>query len=174
MTRNTPRAPKKEFTLFRNEKHPLMAITGLVAFSLAVVSYAAFTGDGRAASREIAVEDARSLIVADEAEGVVAIYDARTNALISRYTSGEGGFARTAIRALAYSRATHDIPYARPITLQRAAGGRLYLHDPETGKTIDLDAFGAGNAAEFHRLIDAPDLSAVEVSEPDLKGGRAS
>ena len=156
MTRTTPAKDKKPLTLFRNEKHPLMAVTGLVVFSLAIVSYTAITGNGRTETRAVTIVGERTLVITDEADGAVAVFDAQTNVLLGRYEGGEGGFARTAVRALAYTRASHNIPHTRPIALQRASGGRLYLHDPETGRTIDLDAFGAANAAEFSRWLDIP------------------
>jgi putative photosynthetic complex assembly protein len=43
-----------------------------------------------------------------------------------------------------------------PFELIAQADGRLTLHDPATGKRVELESFGPTNAANFSRLLALP------------------
>ena len=62
--------------------------------------------------------------------------------------------ARTALRAMAYTRRLQGAGSGSPILLQKGADGRLILHDPVTAKEIGLNAFGESNLEQFAVLFD--------------------
>jgi putative photosynthetic complex assembly protein len=92
---------------------------------------------------------------ADEADGGVSVADAATGERIHLYGPGEGGFVRTALRAVVFERKKSGLGAETPLRLTRTQTGRLILADPATGREVGLEAFGAGNAADFGRLLDA-------------------
>jgi putative photosynthetic complex assembly protein len=97
---------------------------------------------------------ARSLRFEDRDDGSVAILDARSGRLLDS-VHGEAGFLRGTLRALTRERKRRDIGSAPPFELMARADGRLTLADPATGQRIDLESFGAGNAAVYGRLLRA-------------------
>jgi putative photosynthetic complex assembly protein len=54
---------------------------------------------------------------------------------------------------LAQERKRRDIDSKPPFELIARQDGRLTLMDPSTGRTIDLESFGAINAKHFARLL---------------------
>lgn len=152
------------FRLFRNEKQPLIAVTGIISLTLAIVTFSSLTNTGRVIAPSVDVAAERRLVITDTDNGAIAIYDADTDRLLGHYESGEGGFARTAIRALAFTRHNHNIPNAKPLSLQQAANERLYLVDPETGRSVDLNAFGPANADQFRQWLEPLAVAVDETS----------
>lgn len=90
----------------------------------------------------------------DEPDGAVIVIDGETGATIARLGVGEGGFVRSTMRGLARERTRRDIGREPAFRLQRQTSGALVLNDPQTGKTIRLDAFGQANAAAFAAFLD--------------------
>ncbi|MBK5947618.1 hypothetical protein CCR83_14460 [Rhodobacter veldkampii DSM 11550] len=127
----------------------LLAMGALVLVSLALVSYARLTG------RETVGRPEPSQIVA---ERVISISGDK-NAVTVRGATGEvlvdlenGGFFAVIRDGLSHTRRVHRIAMDKPVRLQRYANGRLVVHDPETGWSIELTAFGENKAA-FARLL---------------------
>jgi putative photosynthetic complex assembly protein len=132
---------------------PLMAIGALVLATLAGVSAIRLSGVDIHAPDAAAVVT-RELRFEDRPDGSIAVIDAREQRLVSSIT-GESGFVRGTLRGLARERRRSGIGAEQPFELIGRADGRLTLHDPATGRVVDLESFGPVNAGEFVRLLDA-------------------
>lgn len=88
----------------------------------------------------------------DRSDGSIAVFDYQTGRQIESIV-GEAGFVRGALRTLAQERKRRDIDSKPPFELIARQDGRLTLLDPSTGRTIDLESFGAVNAHHFARLL---------------------
>ncbi len=88
----------------------------------------------------------------DRSDGSIAVFDYQTGKQIDSIV-GEAGFVRGALRTLAQERKLRDIDSRPPFELIARQDGRLTLIDPSTGRTIDLESFGAINAKHFARLL---------------------
>ncbi len=107
----------------------------------------------------------RSLHFADGRDGSVDIIDAATGQVVAQ-VQGEAGFLRGTLRALVRERRKRDLGPAQPFELSARADGRLTLSDPATGERIDLESFGAGNAAVYARLLDGLGATAPVARRP--------
>ncbi len=67
--------------------------------------------------------------------------------------SGEQGFLRGTLRALARERRLRNLSPAAPFVLALDQEGRLSITDSLTHKGIDLEAFGPDNSAVFEQLL---------------------
>lgn len=91
----------------------------------------------------------------DRADGAVAVIDARNGQLIEAIT-GQAGFVRGTLRGLARERKRSGVGSEPAFELIGRADGRLTLHDPTTGRMVDLESFGPVNSAVFARLLPPP------------------
>ncbi|MFM1987372.1 MAG: putative photosynthetic complex assembly protein PuhC [Pseudomonadota bacterium] len=96
----------------------------------------------------------RMLRFDDRPDGSIAVTDATTGAAVESFV-GEQGFVRGVLRGLARERRARGLGPEQPFELIGRADGRLTLHDPATGRLVDLESFGPTNAAVFARLIAA-------------------
>ena len=94
----------------------------------------------------------RALRFDDAADGSVIVTDASTGLQAARIT-GEQGFLRGAMRALARERKRSGSDAGPAFLLMARADGRLTLFDPVTQQRIDLESFGPTNAAVFAQLL---------------------
>jgi putative photosynthetic complex assembly protein len=97
----------------------------------------------------------RTLRFEDGADGSVMVIDARTGRTAAQL-SGEQGFLRGALRAMARERKRSGFGAEQPFELISRSDGRLTLVDPVTDQRIDLESFGPTNAGVFARLLDGP------------------
>ncbi len=93
----------------------------------------------------------RDLLFRDLPGGDIAVLDHRTGQAVARF-SGEQGFLRSSLRALARERIRENLSSDAPFLLIGRTDGRLTLQDPSTGQRIDLESFGPSNAAVFASL----------------------
>jgi putative photosynthetic complex assembly protein len=131
----------------------LLAMAALAAF--AFLSAAAV----RLSGVEVREPDApaaatRLLRFDDRSDGAIAVTDAATGATVETFV-GEQGFVRGVLRGLARERRARGLGPEQPFELIGRADGRLTLHDPATGRLVDLESFGPTNAAVFARLLSA-------------------
>ncbi|MEM9739447.1 MAG: photosynthetic complex assembly protein PuhC [Pseudomonadota bacterium] len=133
----------------------LYAMGALIACVLAFVTFATVTGIGIAQPPEFKSVQTLSLTFTDEADGAVGVQDAETGEQIHLYPAGEGGFVRTALRALTFDRDKYGIGQTPPFRLTRTQEGILLLEDPSTGRRVALEAFSRGSAANFDQLFDS-------------------
>ena len=137
----------------------LWTVGSLLLFSLVSVGLVRITGNGPD-QLAAAVLSERLLRFEDRSNGGVAVIDGSTGKLLTTMT-GEQGFLRGSIRALARERTSRKLGPEQPFQLISRTDGRLTLFDPSTGQRIDLESFGPTNAAVF-----APFLSMQPSSEP--------
>lgn len=125
----------------------------LAAVSIALIAAAW----GGLSPHRVAVDTSRPLAervfrVADGAGGAVLLLDARDGSQIDSVT-GQAGFLRGILRALARERRLHDYGPEAAFRLTAWSDGRLTLDDTATGERLDLEAFGSDNLAVFARLL---------------------
>ena len=78
--------------------------------------------------------------------------DGETGQLLTTIT-GEQGFFRGALRALARDRIARKIGPEQPFKLISRTDGRLTLFDPVSGQRVDLESFGPTNAGVFAQFL---------------------
>jgi putative photosynthetic complex assembly protein len=140
----------------RLPRGPLLALGGLVLATLLFAAGARLTGFGAAATADAAPVATRELRFEDRGDGGIDILDARSLQRIDAVAPGSNGFLRSAMRGLVRERKRAGVGPDTPFRLIGRADGRLTLEDPATGRRIDLESFGATNAAAFARLLQAP------------------
>lgn len=122
----------------------------------------AFTGDpdtgsvsGPAAATlpQSEVVASRTLFFNDGTDGTVHVLEAATGRTIETIQPGEGGFVRGTLRGFARERRKFGLPPHADFTLTSWANGRLTLMDPETGRLVELSAFGTDNKKTFRRFL---------------------
>jgi len=141
-------APAKHDVLPRGV---LLAIAVLVLVSLAGTALVRLSGIN-IREPDAATIATRDLRFDDAPDGSVIITDASTGQPAARIT-GEQGFLRGTLRALARERKRSGEGAGPPFRLLARADGRLTLLDPVTQQRIDLESFGPTNAAVFARLL---------------------
>lgn len=148
--------PKQDWQPSRQAQTPQglnwpMAWIGVMLLAMLVaVSLARWSGlDPR--TPDAAVQWQRDLQFRDLDSGDIAVLDHRTGQQVARF-SGEQGFLRSTLRALARERQRENLGKEAPFLLIGRSDGRLTLQDPSTGQRIDLESFGPSNAAVFANL----------------------
>ena len=131
----------------------------LLLFTLGAVALIRITGNGPDQLAAATISE-RLLRFEDGANGGVAVIDAETGKLLTTMT-GEQGFLRGSLRALARDRISRKVGSEQPFKLIARTDGRLTLFDPVTGQRIDLESFGPTNAAVF-----APFLTMQPADKP--------
>ncbi len=142
-------------TIARRDTFPRGALIGAGLLLLLTVTAAALGRHaGNAVAPQATVTAQRELRFADRADGAVLVYDAGSTAPI-RAISGQAGFLRGTLRALARERRIDGLGPRRPFRLVAWSDGRLTLEDTATGARIELEAFGVDNERVFARLLTA-------------------
>lgn len=131
----------------------LMALAGFALAALLLAAVARLTGWGTAHQPDAPAVAVRELRFEDRADGGIAILDARDGAVVGAAEPGTNGFLRSAVRGLVRERKRQGAGADVPFRLVARADGRLTLEDPATTRRIDLESFGATNAAVFARLL---------------------
>jgi putative photosynthetic complex assembly protein len=86
------------------------------------------------------------------------VTDAQTGRQVAILAPGTNGFIRATLRGLAHSGGHEEHPRENhPFRLTALSDGRLTLDDPDTHRTLDLEAFGSLNSAAFATLLIAPE-----------------
>ncbi|MBL8672024.1 MAG: hypothetical protein JNK11_15295 [Alphaproteobacteria bacterium] len=133
----------------------LIGAAALIGFALTAAAVGRAAGVGTTSLPDAPEQSARDLRFADRDDGAVAVYEATSGSLVAVIEPGTNGFARGVLRGLARERKRQDIEAAPPFRLTRWADGRLSIEDPQTGRRIDLGAFGPTNIETFARLMAA-------------------
>ncbi|MGE4243405.1 photosynthetic complex assembly protein PuhC [Ramlibacter sp.] len=132
---------------------PLIAVGALALCAVLGAGLVRLSGETiRAPDAPVAAE--RALRFEDRSDGSIAVIDAASGRVVDT-VSGQAGFVRGTLRGLARERKRQGFGPEQPFMLLGRADGRLTLHDPTTGRMIDLESFGPVNAAEFARLLPA-------------------
>ena len=130
-------------------------LVGLMLGVLAVVGLARWQGWHETPDLAPTVWE-MSLRFEDLPNGDVRVTNASNGHELAVY-SGEQGFLRGTLRAMARQRRLAQATLQEPLVLRGLQDGRLQLVDPLHGQTIDLDSFGPSNKAVFAAL--KPDLA---------------
>jgi putative photosynthetic complex assembly protein len=130
---------------------PLIGAAGLLLLTLAVAVLGRIGGNTVEPPTSAPIAQ-RDLVFADRADGAVLIYQTGQAEPISVVT-GEAGFLRGILRALARERRLDKLGRDVPFRLSAWPDGRLTLDDMADGRRIELEAFGSDNAAVFARLL---------------------
>jgi putative photosynthetic complex assembly protein len=130
----------------------LLAIGALMFISMAGTATVRWSGMS-IHEPDAAPASVRVLRFEDGTDGSVLVIDAATGQTAARMT-GEQGFLRGTLRAMARERKRSGLGSEPPFELIGRADGRLTLADPATGQRIDLESFGPTNAAVFARLLE--------------------
>lgn len=135
---------------FRVHTLPLIAMGSVIAITLALVISAQFGFfDRQAVPEQVRAErgvmsvETRSIQFHDAADGAVWVSDAETGLELGRFGQGEGGFVRATARAMVHNRLQHGIGPAVPFELITWDNGMLTLRDTQTGRAVELSAFGS-------------------------------
>ena len=106
------------------------------------------------------------LLVVDGPRGRIDVLEARTQATLAVYESGEGSFLRGILRSLVRERRVRHLDPGGAFTLALLDNGSLVISDPETGYWMALEAFGIDNRRLFAELLEqalSDDIAATGV-----------
>lgn len=142
----------------RQGKHfpkPLLIGMGLmVIFSIVAAAFGRMTDIGTVRNPTtvpVSIRDISYLRADDE---TITIVDARSGEAIKTLAPQEGGFLRGSLRGIDRDRKLRGIALEQPWRLILWEDGALTLSDTVTGQRINLNGFGATNAAAFAALLD--------------------
>ena len=141
-----------------HERRSLSTGLGFALFliaCLALVAWVRWTGPAPQDNITARAEQIRTLRFVDQPDGSIQVIDTTTGADVHNF-QGEQGFVRGSLRALTRERKQREMGSEAPFELIAQADGRLTLHDPATGKRVELESFGPTNAANFSRLLALP------------------
>lgn len=162
--RRTPRMPqtpangKRDYR--RAEGRFLMVAGALAVFSFGVAVFTLTTDIGAQQITDRHMTDSLAINISDRPDGAVLLSDAASGETLWIYESGDGAFARSAMRALAFSRRAQGAGPEAPMLLERSDTGAVFLSDPVTEKSIPLSAFGDENAQQFAVIFEQTEASA--------------
>jgi putative photosynthetic complex assembly protein len=132
---------------------PLTAVGLMLLAALLAVSLVRFTGVGLHRVPDAPTVRSAELRFQDQADGGVVVLHGEARTPIARIEPGSHGFLRSTLRGLARERKRQGLGPELPYQLLARADGRLTLLDPATARRIDLESFGAPNAAVFADLL---------------------
>ena len=130
-----------------------LSLVALIGLSLTAALGSKITGLGTSEMPPATVIQSRDLQFFDRAEGGIAIRDTASGEVIAILEPGTNGFIRGVMRGFARERRSHGVDREPPFTVTRWSDGRLSIIDKETGRSVELDAFGPDNARAFARLL---------------------
>jgi putative photosynthetic complex assembly protein len=129
----------------------LLAMLALVVASLALVSYAVWSGRAHVGQPiPAAILAERDVILDGHGAKAVTVRATDGSVLLDL---AHGGFITVIQNSLERVRYVHGIDKTLPVRLVHYANGRLTIIDPETGWSAELGDFGSDNKAAFERLM---------------------
>lgn len=134
---------------------PLLFGMGLmVVFSIVAAAFGRMTDIGTVRNPTTAPVSIRDISYLRAADETITIVDARSGEAIVTLAPEEGGFLRGSLRGIDRDRKLRGIALEQPWRLILWEDGALTLSDTVTGQRINLNGFGATNAAAFAALLD--------------------
>jgi putative photosynthetic complex assembly protein len=157
--------------------HFQMMLIAMIAALLYVTYVTQFSTPTQ--EQAVAVVKATNLVFKDDANGDILIEVLPTDSTNSAAKavkvlrfSGEQGFLRGTLRALARDRRIRGLSPAAPFVLALDQSGRLSITDSLTNKGIDLIAFGSDNLAVFEQILinatEGNDATALTPNQTDF------
>jgi putative photosynthetic complex assembly protein len=136
---------------------PRVLLRGMVAVvlaALALTTYASVTDRPRVGQPPDApISAERSVILQGGGARAVTVLRADGGVLVDL---DHGGFVTVIENGLSYERRKNGVSMNLPVRLVAYENGRLAVHDPETGWSVELGSFGSDNKAAFERLMSMP------------------
>ena len=139
---------------------PLIGAGIAVFGSLAYATYGSMMGWAKPEMPTGPAFVERDLRFSDRPDGAVVVSIAQTGQVIEVVT-GEAGFFRGMLRGFARQRRLDGVGETPPLHLAEYPDGRLILSDSQTGRVIDLEAFGSRNKPVFEDLLTAPPMGPI-------------
>jgi putative photosynthetic complex assembly protein len=133
----------------------VIAMFGLMAASLALVSFARLTGMEPTAIPslpEIVAERTVSF-AGDRSSGIVILDETGTQ--IASSSENKAGFIDVVWVAVMRERKVQQTDPSAPVRIVRREGGRVDVIDDTTGWALELVGYGQDNVAAFATLIDS-------------------
>jgi putative photosynthetic complex assembly protein len=131
----------------------LAIFAALVALVIGVGGFMKSGGLAPQADADILVK--KALYFRDLPDGSIGVISADNGVMIAQ-VSGQAGFIRGILRAMARERRIRQVTSDDPFELISRTDGRLTLIDLATQNRIDLESFGRDNAAEFFAFLNNP------------------
>lgn len=135
-------------------KGALLAAASVVLFALAIATTARLTGIGVSKTPEAPVAQSRELRFSETEDGRLLVFEPGGTSPVGVLGRDHHGFVRVVLKGLARERMLHETDRGSPVRLVSLTDGRRLVEDPTTGRSINLRAFGAGNAEAFTMLFD--------------------
>ena len=134
-------------------KPALIGAGVLIGFTLLAVGIGRTGGVGIAHGPDAPAVASVALIVEDRTDGAVLLREAGTARLLATVEPGRDGFVRATLQSFGQARLRAGYTPEQPFRLTRHADGTLTLSDEATGRSTNLEAFGAQNAEAFAKLL---------------------
>jgi putative photosynthetic complex assembly protein len=131
----------------------LLGAAGLVVSVIVLAGVGRVTGMAGSQIEPAAPVQSVELRFEDQPDGAVAIYEVPQGRTVALLAPGTSGFVRGVLRGMARERRQYSVGTEPPFRLTRWENGGLSLEDPQTGRRIELGAFGQTNLDAFARLL---------------------
>jgi putative photosynthetic complex assembly protein len=130
----------------------LIGAGAMVGLALMVAAAGRIAGTPTTIPQSIAVKVVE-LRFTDNADGSITVLNAHNDQPIQVVAPGTNGFLRATLRGLASERKLQSFGAQQPFRLTLWKDGRLSLQDPDTRRSVELEAFGETNAQVFGRIL---------------------
>jgi len=147
---------------FENRPFPRAVLIGaalLIGFVILAAAMVRVTGVGGTETLLPPILEGRELLFIEDGPSTTLVQVAGEEGHIARLHSGQDGFVLGVMRGMVRERKAYDAPLDAPYLLSLRQGGVLLFEDPQTGRRIDLRAFGPTNTDSFARLLRAEPVS---------------
>jgi putative photosynthetic complex assembly protein len=131
----------------------LIGAAALISFAIVAAAVGKTTGFGASRTAHSAPLSSLSLRFEDRPDGGISVIAPETGSVVGLIEAGSDGFVRTVLRSMAFDRQRRGIGAEPPFSIVKWPNGQSTLDDPQTGRRIDLAAFGAGNMHSFAKLM---------------------
>lgn len=133
---------------------PLLLACGLVLTVVGMTAFARLTGIGVLRMPATAIVEYRDLAFRDLVERGIEVINPATGLVAERIALADGGgFIQTVMRGMMVDRKRAGATGEQPYRLARHEDGRMFLHDPSTGRVQTLDAFGSFHTNVFQSML---------------------
>ncbi len=131
----------------------LLGAAALIGAALIATTAARLTGVGTTHVQAGQPVESRLLTFKKTDSGGIKVISAETGIEIADLPAKKDGFVGVLLQGFGGGRMRAGVDVDAPYRLVRYAGGRAGLDDPETGRSVMLDAFGPDNFQAFNRLF---------------------
>lgn len=131
----------------------LWGAAGLIAATFLASMLGGFGGVKALPEPEGQALERRVFAFEDMADGGILVIDAEAERTAGVLAPGGHGFIRGVMRGMARERKLSKLGPEAPFVLTRWSDGRVSIEDPETGRRIDLHAFGRDNLKAAEALL---------------------